>query len=264
MMESVKVLRNSFNLLKGRPEIFLPKIFENLVFSFIWLYLANILVNPLEATLLEVVSLAGVMLLMAPIHIWFFTSYILMVDLFDKDDFSMKKAFKQGLKKFPQTAATMVFSVVLAIVASLPGGLITFYGISIHESVVTLLGFEFHSWFFIILGYIWVGIAIFTVFILSYLAPASVITGKETFKENLKEGYKASNKLRRIISVLTIFTFGLLGLTMLLEGVLRGIGIFGYLFFRAIYAVVNVYVLIINPSLLITAKNMDDVGTVNG
>ncbi len=240
-----KVLDNSFKLLKDRPNIFLPKIFENLIFSFLWLYLANLLVNPLETTLTEVLPLVIVWGLLTPVHIWVFNSYIMMVQLWEKNDFSMKEAFKKGFYKIPETLGSMVITISLAIGLAIPGFFFLKQGI-VNDSIA-----------FVYLGTGWLFATLFSVFIISYLAPTSVILGDKEFKQNLKDGFKASNQLKGIIAVLTIITFGLLFVTIMLEGVFRGIGIAGYFVFRVLYAIINVYVLIINPSLLLSAKKAD-------
>ncbi len=240
-----KVLKNSLKLLRNRPKIFLPKILENLVFSFLWLYLANLLVNPLETTFSEVWPLLVVWALLTPVHIWIFNSYIMMVQLWDKNDFCMKKAFKQGFFKIPHSLGSMIITISLAIGVSLPGFFFFQQGIA-KDSLA-----------FIYLGTGWLLATLFSVFVISYLAPTSVIIGEKNFKQNLKDGFKASNQLKGIIAVLTVITFSLLIVTIMLEGVFRSIGIAGYFVFRIIYAIINVYVLIINPSLLLSAKKAD-------
>ncbi len=244
-MELVDVLKNSYNLLRDRPKIFLPKIAENLVFSVLWLYLANLLVDPLNTTLAEVIPLVLVWGAMTPVHVWVFNSYIMMVKLMDDGEFRLGKAFRQGFSRIPGTLGSMAITIGIAIAAAVPGLIVLYQGFT--QDSMTLM----------YMGIGWIVATAFTAFILSYLAPTSVILGSNSFKENLKDGFKASNQLKGIIAVLTVITFGLLFLTILLEGVLSHIGLAGYFIFRVCHAIINVYVLIINPSLLISAQKAD-------
>ena len=247
-MGFINVVRNSFSLLRKKPQIFLPKVALNLVWSIIWLTVATTLKQPTSFTPRHYLILGGFILVLTPVNIWIFNSYVFLVRQFREKRFSMRKAFRKGLRKMPQSLSSMAITSILTLLVSIPGILITLHGISSDSSFITLS------------GYILTGISVTSVFISFYLVPASVITGKDSFRKNFRNGFQASVEMRQETAMLAIITILLLVSTVFLEGFLRNIGIVGYLGFRMVYGVVNVYILLLNPSLLMDYKKKEGSG----
>ena len=247
-MGFINVVKNSFSLLRRKPQIFFPKLILNIAWSIIWLTLATTLKKPASYSSGHYLMLGTVLLIATPINLWIFNSYVFMVRQFREKRFSMRRAFRKGLKKMPQSLGSMAITSTLSVLVSVPGLLLSLRGLTIGNSFMTYT------------GYFWTGAAVTSVFIGFYLVPASVISGDESFRNNFRDGLKASVDMRKETTILALVSLILLFSTLLLEGVLRNIGIAGYFGFRMVYGIVNVYILLLNPSLLMDYQRKKNPG----
>ena len=247
-MGFINVVKNSFSLLRRKPQIFLPKLVLNIAWSIIWLTLATTLKRPATYGSGHYILLGTVLLVATPVNVWIFNSYVFMVRQFREKRFSMGTAFKKGFRKMPQSLSSMAITSFLSVLTSLPGIIMSIQGMSSGNNLLTYL------------GYLWTGGAVTAVFIGFYLVPASVISGKESFSNNFRNGFKASVEMKKETTILALISLILLFSTLLLEGVLRKIGMAGYFGFRMVYGVVNVYILLLNPSLLMDYQRKNGSG----
>lgn len=238
---------NSFSLLRKHPRLFLPRLAMTLVWSGFWILLVRMLRDPYEVVLQDIFLLSATMLALVPFQIAVYNGYYVMVKQYRKDSIRMSAAFRQGLRKLPQSLAVFALLGTMSLVFGMPGAILFLYGTLSGAVILQVAGLGLS------------GVAVLGVMLIAYFAPISVVIGEGSFFENVKRGVNTSRQERREIAALTLLSFATLLLTQLLRGGFEYLGILGFFGGRFIAAVLSVYVLVVNPELFLQAesKNKD-------
>ncbi|MDY6788886.1 MAG: hypothetical protein SVV03_02875 [Candidatus Nanohaloarchaea archaeon] len=224
--------------------MFVPKLVIVGIWSFYWIYLANLIFNPSLVNLDRLSFLLGLMIIMAPFHIWVNNFYFFLVEQNKergKTDFY--KGFKEGFKKIPEAAAAFILSIMIGVAASIPGILVIF------------AGFKGGIWSLTVLGILLMVSATLIVSVMFYFTPVSVVVGEEKFFDSFKKGLNASRENRFEVSMLVMIAFILLLFANIFEGLLGVLGIIGFFIGRLFTGVIGVYVLLINPEMFLEIED---------
>lgn len=243
-MQIRQVLVEAFQLLREEPRLFLPRIVMTFLWSFFWIYAAQIFrtaLAPDTVVSLETVTVTSILaMILVPVQLAVYNAYFIMARQHETvKHINMHDAFYRGLLKLPESIAVFSLLGTMALILGMPGAMIFLYGIALQNGYVMMAG--------LVLS----GTAVSAVMLLSYFTPVSVVLGEKSFLENIKEGVQVSRTERHAILVLTLLSFATLLLTFLVDGGLRQAGIVGFFLGRFVAAVLGVYLIIINPELFL-------------
>lgn len=237
-----QILSSSFQLLIERPLLFLPKLLDAVVWSWFWLTAAHGLTDPSSLTVPELQTMLLFLLIMLPIQIWLYNGYFIIVRQYHTDSIDMIQAFREGLIKLPEGFGAFILPFLIGTVLALPGTLLFIAGVAGGDPMLQAAGLILAS------------LAVIGTGILFYFAPVSVILGDRGFLDEFMRGYRTSQENRHEVLLITLLSFGLLGLTTVLEGRLEQIGVAGFVAGRLVSSVINLYVLLINPVFLLEVE----------
>lgn len=240
-----QVLVNAFTFLRQHPKVFIPRLAMAVVWSVFWVAVVQMFQDPYSITLQHIFTLSVFTMLMAPLQIWVYNSYFVMVKQHRDDGPHLKEAFREGFKKLPQSIAVFALLGTMSLIFGMPGAILFLYGVMSDLVLLQLAG----------LGLSGAGIA--GVLIISYFAPVSVVIGEQSFFENVKAGIIASHEERHEVVLLTGLSFATLLLASLLRGGWEYLGIIGFFGGRIVAAVIGVYILVVNPELFLHSMRSD-------
>lgn len=229
------VLQDAFELLRERPLLFVPRLVMTGLWSVFWVMLFDQLQMLPMFSLERLLMLAVFAVVATPAQVIVFNMYFIVVQQYEDGYIDLIEALKKGSYRLPQgMAAFGVIGLVIAVLA-IPGILIAMYGLFAQILVLAVLG--------VLLS----GLATMSGLVLTYFAPVSAVIGEKSWWKNIRNGITASRNDRRAVTLITLFSFGTLIITSLLQGVLEQIGIVGFFLGRGIGAVIGVYLLLVNP-----------------
>lgn len=233
-----QTFRDAFQLLRGRPLLFLPRLILTLASSALWILLADAVRNPFAASRTDLLVVAAGFLLLLPVQVWVYNAYFFIVK---QEGWSLREAFRAGIGRVPHGIAAVLLPVVATLLLTVPGVLLIVSGI--------YRGVMWH----VAVGAAYAVLALIVVAIRFYFVPVAAVLGTASFRENVRAGLDAAHKHRTEVTALTLFSFLLLATTVVLEGGLRQAGLIGFVAARLISAVISVYVLVLNPEFYLVA-----------
>ncbi|MDY6770884.1 MAG: hypothetical protein SV186_02905 [Candidatus Nanohaloarchaea archaeon] len=238
-MEFRTVLRSAFQLLRDRPLLFLPKLLMTAVWSLFWIQLIQGVTQPIAMQPAQARRLLGYMLLLVPVQILVYNAYFIIVRQYNTDTVDIWSAFRQGLGKLPQGLGAFFIPFIVGSLVAVPG------------SSLFILGQLNGNLLYQAAGLVLASAGLLVVTILFYFTPVSVVLGDSGFIEEFKRGYRQSRHHLRPVTGIALLSFVLLAVTTLLEGGLQRIGFIGFVLGRLVSSVINLYVLLVNPSMLL-------------
>lgn len=248
-MELVHVLRDAFELLREKPILFVPRLILTGIWSIVWLELADMLGGGLP-TMHDALGILVFSLALAPIQIWVYNSYIVMVKQHRNEGIDMRSGFKAGFHRLPEGIAAYFLTALVLAVALLPGIILVTFGI-----VQMHLGYLAFGSLLLITTFV----AVSTAF---YFTPAVVVLGEESFMQNVRNSLHISQSTRTDVLGIVLFTFALLIATTATRGAFETIGLAGFLFGRFISATVSLYLLIVNPEFLLELQEQKETAAI--
>lgn len=242
-MRFLSVLRSAFRLLIRRPVLFIPRLLDAAVWSWFWLTAADSLTDPASMTVSQLQSMLAFLIIMLPIQVWLYNSYFIIVRQYHNDEIDMIGAFRDGLLKLPEGLGAFLIPFILGTVLAVPGTVLFTAGITTGQLPLQAAG--------IVLAVT----AVIGTGVIFYFAPVSVVLGDNGFLQEFKNGFRASRNNTRSVLLITLISFGILGLTTVLEGGLERLGMIGFILGRLLTAVVSLYILLVNPTFLLEVEN---------
>jgi hypothetical protein len=236
------ILISSIRMLQERPVLFLPKIVDAIIWSFFWLTAADGITNPASLTPQRLQFMLVFLIAMIPIQVWIYNSYFIIVRQHHEGDIDMVEAFREGIGKLPEGIGAFLIPFVIGSVLAVPGTILFTLGIMTGDIV------------FQAVGAVLAGIAVLGTGIAFYLSPVSVVLGEGSFRSEFSRGFRSSQKHRREVTIIAVLSVLLLAVTTVLEGRLEQIGTIGFILGRIGGSVINLYLLLVNPTLLLASE----------
>jgi len=257
MSSLIEVLNNSFVVLKKEPKLFFPKIFLALIWGFLLLYYASLLVQVQAITLIESVELQAVMLeevfsqlffLLFLFFVFFVldsvinSAYPLMIkDFLDKKSFSVFNSIKFVLKNFFKIVLPVMLASVIAVAVLIPFIFVfaffflqkNFFLMLIFGLIILLIGFITVVFFYFI----------YPIASIEKKGLISVIDSVKKSRKNLKEASFGSFILL-ILSLVSAFIVSLAE-----TQAVSIIALIIFILLRVLTAVLATYSMVLNPLL---------------
>lgn len=237
------VLLRALRLVRQHPLVFLPRILMTTVWSIYWLYIVQLLLHPATVTLHDITVVSTVTVVLSTMQIWLYTTYFLIAQQYEHDRLDLADAFRTAAGKLPRSIAVFGLLGTVCLVLGTPGAIMYMYGQEIGYSLLQIGGIA------------WSIAAVFGVMVTAYFAPVAVVLGEYSFIKNLRNGIQASREDRREVVLATAFAFGALLLTTVVRGEFWEIGVAGFFLGRIIAAVMETYLLLINPELFLNRED---------
>lgn len=237
------ILISSLRMLRERPVLFLPKIVDAIIWSAFWLTAAQGITDPTSLTPQRLQFMGLFLLAMIPIQVWIYNSYFIIVRQYHSGEIDMIAAFREGMEKLPEGLGAFLIPLVIGTVLAVPGTVILTSGIIAGDLLIQAL------------GAVLAGIAVLGTGIAFYLSPVSVVLGEGSFRSEFTRGFHSSQAHRREVTLIAIVSTLLLAATTVLEGRLEQIGTIGFVLGRIGGSVINLYLLLVNPTLLLAAED---------
>lgn len=232
-MKLRKLLSESLEELKNKPSLFIPKLIVSLIGS-LWmlgtLYLTG---NPLDTA--STPNIEGLMISLALFPFIFFLGILSPVIVAEmvKNNIGLIKATKKTLKYTPKIIKVGLILVAIITLAVVPA----YLGILATLSTGQLL--------WLVLGSIVSFTILSTVTFSLYFLPITLT--EDSAAESLKESFKASKSSKREVSVLILFSFGLLFIAGASSDIITSLGIAGFIIGRLLSSAVTTYTVIVSP-----------------
>lgn len=230
-MELRKLLKESLLELKERPSFFIPKLLTSLVGS-IWMLGVLIAIgDPLTVQQ----NSSGLYIGLATFPIIFFLGVLSPVIVAEmvKHDLGVIQASKKCLDYIPRLLSASGYLIAIFTVAILPLYLGLFLFI-LAESYIALTA-----------GTV---ISLVSILILSYSIYFLPITlTNNSASESLRKSFQTSKDNRRETTLLVLFSFLLLGLAGFSSGIMRSLGIIGFILGRLTSSAMTTYTIIVSP-----------------
>lgn len=225
-MTLIELVKESALELKERPTMFLPKIITSLISS-IWMIL---LLHSAETMNFQYMYLG--LFLFIPVFFLGVWSPVIVAEMIKKNS-SLLNSVKSTFSYLPKLVAVSIMLLVGMTTSLLP-----FYlGAGLHILTGSFVG--------LIIGSLISLMAVITFVYGIYFLPIA-LTENETVK-SFKKSFKASGTNKKEVTILLLFSFTVLGIAAASSGVLRGLGIAGFIIGRAFSSIVSTYTVIISP-----------------
>lgn len=229
MSDLTGILRSSFKMLLDRPQLFVPRLVSASFSSALFAYIL------LDGIVLAdaYVMLAG---LPALIVLGVFTPVMTAAMVRIKDG---KKLLMRGFSEALENWKGMLALIALSTGILLLTGIIYTVGLGaaiITESIALL----------IVVLMLNVLIALVAGFYL-YFTPIAILDDRGA-RESLRKAFNSSNRNRKEVSLLMLFSFTLLLLSSTVSGTLRTLGITAFVLGRLSSSVTGTYLLVISPN----------------
>lgn len=251
-MNLLKVFIESFEFLKKYPKFFLPKLVSVTIWNIFYVFLFETITSLKLSTYASQVSgslgpILVMLLVFSPISVIVYSMYPNLVKSYKKNNsFSFYKSFIIAIEKFPKAMVVFATPIIITVMLITPFVSLALIGYSIGNEV------------FILVGAI-PGIVITIIFtILFYFAPSSIIIRDIGIIESLEESWTLGRKNFKEVSMITLFSFGLLLSGYIFSGSLKTAGIIGFLFGRYIQAVFGTYLTVLNPDLYLGISDKNE------
>ncbi len=237
------ILVSSFRMLRDRPILFLPKIIDAIIWSAFWLTAADGITDPTALTPQHLQFMGLFLIAMIPIQVWIYNSYFIIVRQHHESEIDMVAAFREGIEKLPEGIGAFLIPFVLGTLLAIPGTVLFILGIVTGDILIQAAGAVLAT------------IAVLGTGIAFYLSPVSVILGDTGFRSEFARGFRSSQDHRREVTIIAVVSVLLLGMTAALEGRLEQVGTIGFVIGRIVGSVINLYLLLVNPTLLLAAES---------
>lgn len=232
-MKLAKLIKESAIELQERPAMFLPKIITSLIGS-IWILT---LFYGLETMNFQLIYL-GLVLFMPVFFLGVWSPVIVAEMVKNKENLVI--SLKNTLNYMPR-----LLGVSLLLLIAMTASLLPFYvGLGLHILTGSFAG--------LILGGL---ISLTTVAILIYgiyFLPITLTENKTI--DSFRESFKTSGSNKKEVSALLLFSLALLGLAAASSGILRSIGVAGFIIGRLISSIIATYTVIISPKYYLEEK----------
>ena len=229
------VLKESFEMLFEKPKLFVPRLFSASVSSLMIIgWFTGFLTTTQFLASFPIVAVIGA-----------FTPVIVSSMVEEKEEKNaLKKAFTDSLQLWKQVLGLTLLTMFLAFLNSLPlslGLIITYItGNSLYLfaggliSLLILLGISFGL----------------------YFVPISLVKDRELFV-GLQNAFSTSNRNRREVFTLTLFSLAILLASSTVTGRLRDIGFTVFFLGRMVSSVVGTYLLIVSPHFYLSQEEVE-------
>ena len=218
-----KILRDSLTLLKEKPIIFLPKLFSALVGSLWFIGLVS-----------GRISLLNLLLLFGPISIIGVLASLMVASMVKQGDISLKTSFYIALSKWRQSLLLIIAFSMIGFLISLP------LSIGIYWYLITGSSIILTSAAIITIS------LMFAFVFASYFIPITILEEKN-FRSSIKESLNVSKSRPKEVTLLTLFSFLLLGLTTASNEYLEALGYIGFLLGRLTSSIATTYIFVVSP-----------------
>lgn len=224
MMESKKLLENSFKMLLKDPKLFSPKIITSLISS-TWIVLFFNSSIPLQYFIitLPMILLLG---LLTPLF---------LVDLIqDYPNYKFQKSFKSLLASWKNISLFILFLLLSSLIINLPIGI----GILIYltyNTIAPLLFLIFIS-----------GVGMLLFGFSSYFMPVTILE-ESTAMESVSSSVETSIEYKKEVSFLIAVSGVLLIVGILSQSILEEITYIGFIISRLITAIISTYIFTLIP-----------------
>ena len=229
------VLKESFEMLFEKPKLFVPRLFSASVSSLMIIgWFTGFLTTTQFLASFPIVAVIGA-----------FTPVIVSSMVEEKEEKNaLKKAFTDSLQLWKQVLGLTLLTMFLAFLNSLPlslGLIITYItGNSLYLfvggiiSLLILLGISFGL----------------------YFVPISLVKDRELFV-GLQNAFSTSNRNRREVFTLTLFSLAILLASSTVTGRLRDIGFTVFFLGRMVSSVVGTYLLVVSPQFYLSQEEVE-------
>ena len=225
MVQLVEVLQESFRLLLQEPKLFVPRLISTALSSIWLLALVSGEINALHALIsLPVIGFLGV-----------FVSVMVaaMVKRRNSDRILMN-SFLETISYKRSLVIAAIFFVLTGFVISIPLSVSLYIYLTTGNLFVLGLGGLLTLLMLLVIGFV------------SYFLPISLYE-KEGFLSGFKSSISTSSENAFDVSVLTVFSFVMLGVAALAGNSLEVFGAAGFLFGRMVSSVVSTYFFVVSP-----------------
>ncbi len=257
MKDLLKILKDSFVVLKKEPKLFFPKIFLSLLWGFILLYSMNLLVKMQEITLIESVELKAVLLeeiFPAAIFLLFLSFFFFLIDsvinsayplmiqkYLKKQKFSVLNCIKQVLQNFFRIILPVLIAFFISFLILIPFTVFFSFSFVSGDSFLTLIS-----------GLVILLIVFLVTVLFYFIYPVAVIEKKglasvfSTVRKSFSNTKEASFGTF-IALILSLFSAFIASFSETAEITVLALIVFVLL--RIITAVLATYAMVLNPML---------------
>ena len=234
-MKITKILRDSLRMLSERPELFIPRIISSGLSSvLIVLWMIGWLGTFAFMTLTPILAILGSFTL------------VMVSSMVEKeeDEMLLSKGLHESLGLWKQvlgfTGLTMIIAFInslalsIGLVATLTTGEVLYAGIGAAITLLFLIAASFGL----------------------YFMPISLIKERKLFK-SVDSAVETSNRNRKEVIILILFSLAVLGISSVTTGYLRDIGLTLFFAGRMISSVVGTYLLVISPKYYLSERDQE-------
>ncbi|MFB6192761.1 MAG: hypothetical protein ABEK00_00765 [Candidatus Nanohaloarchaea archaeon] len=219
-MELMTVLRKSLEELASRPTYFVPRLVSTSISTAWFIYMTSQLD-------------LGLYLVSAPFIIFIGIFVPVMVAYMVDKQSGLIKAFTATLRKSGKLFLSTIAFFVIGAVAAIP----TVLGLAVFllskNLVALILGFALSVGMILVTG------------VFTYFLPITL--NRESFVESFRKSASFSNRRRSEVTALILFSFVLLGLSTLANGLAQKLGLIAFAVGRFTSAVISTYLIIVSP-----------------
>lgn len=233
MSDVRNVLVESFRLLLDQPRLFVPKIFSTLTASLFLVYLisspsAISRMNPFNAMVLILGSLFMLSLLGV-------CSSMMLSAMVKSTDPSLYRSFIEVMNRYSNVLKASAVTIITGLFISV---VFTFgYWLYLVTGSITYL----------ILAGVFFLFAVLAVSYLGYFLPVTLVVDS-SFRGALGSSVESSNRNRKVVVSLLLFSLLLIALAFSSAGYLEKLGYAGFIAGRLISSVVNTYIFTVSPA----------------
>lgn len=233
MTDVRNVLVESFRLLIDQPRLFVPKIFSTLTASLFLVYLisspsAISQMNPFNAMTL----MLGSLFILSLLGVY---SSMMLSAMVRSSNPSLYRSFVEVLNRYSNvlkaSAATIIAALIISIVFTLG------YWMYIVTGGITYL---------ILAGSFFL-LAVLAISYLGYFLPVTLVVDN-SFSGALGSSVESSNKNKKVVMSLLLFSMLLIALAFSSAGYLEKLGYAGFIVGRLVSSVVNTYIFTVSPT----------------
>jgi len=235
----LELLRRAFSELAKNPVLFAPKFVSVTVYAFIYSYMISEMRAVLAAQALTSGYFIGMGALFAFLPIWLIIDSMypsLVEQLLRKERLDFKSALSRSASKFLGVLALVLLFMVVSLICAAPFLLVAVEGMRIGSIAL------------IAIGALGAGLVLFALSVAGYFLPTSILIERKGLVDSLKEGFGATRKNLKLVTILSLVSFVVLIAGFALEGTFESAGIIGFFLARYAGGILTVYLYVVNPT----------------